>query len=135
MTWIRRLFWIAGIYGLVFLPPQYFLERRISGDYPPAITHPEYFYGFVGVTLAWQIAYVLIGTDPVRFRPLMVVAGLAKFSFAAAVAALYAYGRVPGIICFFAAIDFALGVLFLIAFVRLGSMKNQPSAAGTIKPS
>jgi hypothetical protein len=133
MTWIRRLFWVAGIYGLVFLPPQYFLERRISGDYPPPITHPEYFYGFVGVTLAWQIAYVLIGTDPVRFRPLMIIAALAKFTFAAAVAALYACGRVPSIICFFAAIDFALGVLFLIAFIPTRQHENRSRPAGTVK--
>jgi hypothetical protein len=122
MTWIRRLFWIAGIYGLVVLPPQYFLENRISTDQPPAITHPEYFYGFLGVAIAWQIAFLIIATDPVRYRLLIIPCILEKFSFAFAVAALYAYGRVPVTICAFAAIDFLLGVLFTIAFVRLRHM-------------
>ena len=49
--------------------PNYFLETRLGEDYPPAITHPEFFYGFVGTCLAWQLAYLLIATDPVRYRP------------------------------------------------------------------
>jgi hypothetical protein len=122
--WIRRLFYIAGVYGLVFLPPQYFFEHRIGADYPPAITHPEYFYGFLGVTIAWQLVYILIGTDPSRFRPLMLLAALAKFSFTAAVAALYANGRVPAIVCIFAAIDCLLAVLFLVSFAQLGHTKK-----------
>ena len=64
MIWIRRLFWFAGIYGLAVLTPQYLMERRIGIDFPPEISHPEYFYGFVGVALAWQVAFLVIATDP-----------------------------------------------------------------------
>ena len=39
---------------------------------PPPITHPGFFYGFVGVALAWQFAFVFIATDTARFRPLMI---------------------------------------------------------------
>ena len=35
MTWTRRLFWFAGIYGLIILAPQYLMERRIGIDFPP----------------------------------------------------------------------------------------------------
>jgi len=42
----------AGIYGIAVIAPQYFMEAQVGRDYPPAITHPEYFYGFVGVGLA-----------------------------------------------------------------------------------
>jgi hypothetical protein len=125
LRWIRRLFWIAGIYGLVVLPPHYFLENRISADQPPVITHAEYFYGFLGVAIAWQIAFLIIGTDPARYRPLIIPCILEKLSFAFAVAALYAYGRVPITICAFAAIDFLLGVLFTIAFVQLRNVPRQ----------
>ena len=38
MTFARRVFLIAGIYGVVVILPQYFLEGRLSHDYPPAIT-------------------------------------------------------------------------------------------------
>jgi hypothetical protein len=119
VRWISRLFWIAGIYGLVVLLPNYFLENRVGRDYPPAVTHPEYFYGFVGVGLAWQVAFLIIATDPRRYRPLILAGVLEKFSFAAAVAVLFPQGRVPTPLCVFAAIDLALGTLFLIAFARL----------------
>ena len=61
----------AGVYGLIVMAPNYFLERQISQNDPPPITHPEYFYGFVGVALAWQVAFLLISREPVRLRPLM----------------------------------------------------------------
>ena len=60
MKFSRWLFRIAGIYGLIVLVPQYFLESKIGEQTPPAITHPEYFYGFVGVGIAWQIAFLII---------------------------------------------------------------------------
>jgi hypothetical protein len=84
MTFARRLFLIAGIYGLVVLTPQYLLEGRIGRDYPPAITHPEYFYGFVGLGVAWQLAFLVIARDPSRFRPMMVPAVVEKLTFGGA---------------------------------------------------
>ena len=36
------------------------MEARVGRDYPPAITHPEYFYGFLGVAAAWQVAFLVI---------------------------------------------------------------------------
>ena len=44
MQFARRVFLLAGIYGLFVLLPQYFLEDRTGRDYPPPITHPD-FYG------------------------------------------------------------------------------------------
>lgn len=54
MLFARYLFCFAAIYGFLVLVPQYFLEEHIGRDYPPPITHPEHFYGFLGVALAWQ---------------------------------------------------------------------------------
>jgi hypothetical protein len=68
MQFARRAFLAAGVYGIIVLAPQYFLEQRVGQDYPPSITHPEYFYGFIGVGLAWQILFLLIAADPVRLR-------------------------------------------------------------------
>ena len=77
----QTVFLIAGIYGLLVLLPLYFMEARIGRDQPPAITHPEYFYGFLGVGVSWQVAFLVISRDPVRFRPLMVPAVLEKATF------------------------------------------------------
>ena len=118
MKFGRWVFWVAGVYGLLALLPMYALERQIGVDDPPAITHPEYFYGFIGVAVAWQLAFLVIGQDPARYRPLMLPAVVEKFSFAVAVLVLYLQGRLSGPTVVFASIDFALGVLFLIAFLR-----------------
>jgi hypothetical protein len=117
--WISRFFWLAGIYGVIVVVPLYFLEHHVGEKYPPPITHAEFLYAFAGVGLAWQIAFFVIATDPARFRLIMIPSALEKFSFAGAIAVLFAQGRVPPPLCAFAAIDLALGILFLIAFARL----------------
>lgn len=120
MSFARRVFLLAGIYGIIALLPQYFLEERIGVEMPPPITHPEHFYGFVGVALAWQLAFLLIARDPVRFRPLMPVAVLEKLSFGVAAIVLYTQGRVAGSVLSFGFIDLILAALFTAAFVATG---------------
>jgi hypothetical protein len=127
MLFARWLFWIAGIYGLVALLPQYFMEHKVGVDYPPAITHAEYFYGFLGIAVAWQIAFLIVGRDPLRFRPMMIPSALEKLSFAAAAIALYSQGRLPSVILAAGSVDLALGVLFLIAWRNLS---NRSDAGG-----
>src|SRR5689334_23841932 len=64
MLFAKRVFLIAGLYGLAVMAPQLFLESKTSADYPPAITHPEFYYGFVLVAIAWQVAFLTISRDP-----------------------------------------------------------------------
>lgn len=116
MRWIQRLYYLAAAYGFLVLTPQYFLEERLSRDYPPPITHPEYFYGFVGVALAFQIVIAIIGTDPVHYRPLMLAAVAEKLSFGLAAPLLYAAGRIPQVTVVFGTLDLLLGALFALAW-------------------
>jgi len=113
---VAWLFRAAGVYGLLVLPPNYFLERRLGADYPPPITHPEYFYGFLGVAIAWQFAFLIIGSDPIRYRPLMLAAVVEKFSFAAAAVVLFLQNRLAVITLGFAMIDLLLGLSFCWAY-------------------
>jgi len=121
MRFARWVFLLAGVYGVLVMAPQYFLEQRLSQDYPPAVTHPEIYYGFVGVTLAWQVLFLLIGADPLRLRPAMPVAVLEKLAFAVAVPVLATRGRVHGPPLVFAGIDSLLAVLFVCAYVATRS--------------
>ena len=73
--WVYR---VSGIYGLIVLIPQYFLESKNGIDYPPAINHPEYYYGFIGVAIAWQIGFLIISGDPKRYRLLMIATVIEK---------------------------------------------------------
>jgi hypothetical protein len=118
MRLARWIFWLAGLYGLAALLPHYFLLEQIGRDTPPAVTHVEYFYGFIGVGLAWQIAFLLIGQHPIRYRPLMLVAILEKISFVIPISLLYSRGDVPASIFIFGMIDLLLAALFLLAWRR-----------------
>lgn len=118
MVFARRVFFWAGVYGLLVLLPQYFMEDRVGRDYPPPITHPEHFYGFIGVALSWQLVFLLISRDPVRYRPIMLAGIVEKLSFAMPAFVLYATGRLAGAVAGVAAIDLLLGVLFAISYAK-----------------
>ena len=118
MKFERIVFTVAGVWGLLILTPHYFAERHIGHDHPPAITHPEFFYGFIGAAIAWQIAFLIIGRDPVRYRPLMIAAMIEKFSFVIACVALFTHGRLDTPFLVGAIIDLVLGILFVVAYVK-----------------
>jgi hypothetical protein len=113
----RRVFLAAGIYGVLVVLPQYSLEARIARDFPPPITHPEYFYGFIGVALAWQVAFLLIARDVRRYRLVMLPAILEKVTFGLAAVLLYANGRVAGSIVVGGIVDLVFAALFAVAFL------------------
>lgn len=115
MKFARTVFNVAGVYGVLVLVPQYFMEEKIGRDFPPPVTHPEHFYGFVGVALAWQILFFVIARDPVRLRPAMVPAILEKLTFGIAAIVLYAQGRLAAPILGAGLIDLLLAALFFVA--------------------
>ncbi|HVF22642.1 MAG TPA: hypothetical protein VM941_06195, partial [Pyrinomonadaceae bacterium] len=110
--------------GLLVLLPLYFMEEQTGRDYPPPITHPEYYYGFIGIAVAWQLVFLVLSRDPVRYRPLMLPAIVEKVSFGIPVAILYLQQRVSGFILGAAMMDSLLGVLFLIAYLRTSAARQ-----------
>jgi hypothetical protein len=120
MQFARRVFHIAGIYGLVVLLPQFFMEQRLGVDYPPPLNHPEHFYGFLGVAAAWQVAFLIISRDPARYRLIMIPGGLEKASFGIATIALFLQGRLARTILAFGVVDLIWAAMFVIAFVKVG---------------
>ena len=122
----RTVFLAAGIYGIVVLLPGFFSEKMIAEKMPPAITHPEFYYGFFGVALAWQLAFLIIARDPQRFRPIIPAAILEKLVYVVACAVLLLSGRIPPIVALGGAGDFILGTLFTISYFRLkdGAVAN-----------
>jgi hypothetical protein len=117
MRFARRVFLLAGVSGSLMVLPLY-LEDRFFRDDPPAINRPEFYYGFAGVTLAWQVLFLVIGSDPVRYRTARLPAMLEKLSFALAIPLLYAADRVAGVWLGFAAMDATWLVLFAAAYLR-----------------
>ena len=133
MVFAKRVFIAAGIWGVLIVGPMYFLESRISEQYPPAITHPEYFYGFVGVTLAWQIVYLLVGSDPIRYRPVMLIGIFAKSTYFIAGAILYAAGRLAAIVFAGGLTDLIWAALFAIAHVKTQAYSVRSAINGSTR--
>src|SRR5215471_6497781 len=114
MTFSRWVFRIAGIYGLIVLLPQYFLETKIGSDDPPPITHAEYYYGFIGIGVAWQIVFLVIAHDPLRFRPMMIPSIVEKLTFGMAAIVLFVHERIAAALLAAGIGDLVWAGLFLI---------------------
>jgi len=132
MKFAKIVFWIAAIWGVLITTPLYFMIDLISRNDPPPITHPGFFYGFVGTALAWQIAFFFIARDPVRHRPLMIPSIFEKFSYGIAVIALVLQSRMHRSDLVFAGTDLLLGILFVVSYVKASGGATQ---VGDRKPS
>jgi hypothetical protein len=109
----RRVFGLAGIYGLVVLLPLFFAEPWLA----PPPSRPEDYYGFLGAAVVMQFLYLAIAADPMRYRPLMPLGMLSKFSFFATVAILWGEGRTAAPALALAAIDLMIGIAFAAAWL------------------
>ena len=118
MRFGRLVFGVAGVWGLLIVTPLFWLRDTIGQQYPPPVTHPDIYYGFVCVTLAWQVAFLLIAADPVRHRPIMIAAMLEKFGYVAAMTLLYMNHELQVGQYAVAGPDFILGLLFVAAFIK-----------------
>src|SRR5215469_10314849 len=125
----RFAFRFAGLVGLLEIVPLYFAEGTLNRNQPPALTHPEFYYGFIGVVIAWQIAYLIISSDPLRYQPLFPAVFLEKILYPAALAVLYADGRVQAPVTLAGgAVDVGLLAMFIVAWAKLSRVPADPWA-------
>jgi hypothetical protein len=122
MKFAKIVFWIAPIYGILVITPLYFLFDTIGRQDPPPITHPGFFYGFAGVGLAWQIAFIVIATDPARFRLMMIPSIIEKVAYGCAVIVLYSQHRMRTPDAVLGSVDLLFAALFFIAFFKTKSL-------------
>src|SRR5580765_7175844 len=118
MKFARIVFVIAGVWGIVVITPLYFLHDVTGQPYAAPTLYPHFFYGFLSVTMAWQIAFLVIGSNPSRFRPLMIPCVLEKVGFIVTVGVLYGQSRISMMDAAAAGPDVLLCVLFIAAFVK-----------------
>jgi hypothetical protein len=118
MTFAKVVFALAGVWGIVVLTPLFFLVDITGTPYAPPSSYPHFFYGFFAVAMAWQLAFLIIASNPARYRLLMLPAVVEKLGFVATVAVLRGQGLVTMEEASVAVPDLVLAVLFLAAFVR-----------------
>lgn len=124
MRFAKIVFIGASVWGIVVLTPVYFLFDLTGRQYVPPTAYPQFFYGFLIVTVAWQIAFFVIGSNPVRFRLLMIPSIIEKVGYVVTVAVLYSLARISKADAMAAVPDLLLGILFLIAFVKTSAPKG-----------
>jgi hypothetical protein len=124
----RIVFVAAGIWGIGVLTPLYFLVDVTGRHYAAPAAYPQFFYGFLSVAMAWQIAFIAIGSNPARFRLLMLPAIVEKIGYVATVLVLHVQHRVTTLDATAAGPDLLLAVLFAVAFVKSAPVQGRPAA-------
>jgi hypothetical protein len=122
MKFARWVFAICGIYGILALAPLYFMEGKLGTDYPPPISHAEFFYATIGVALAWQVAFLIISVDPLRYRAMMLPGVLEKLGYGVPAVVLFFQGRSPSLTLITGVGDLVMAVLFVAAYQQTGAL-------------
>lgn len=125
----RIVYGIAAVYGFLTLPPLYFLLARIGKDAPPPVSHPEFYFGFVGLALLWQFFFVLIAKNPARYRPIMLIAIFEKFIYTVPAVILYQFGQLHVNGMWPALIDPLFGILFIWAYLWTRPARHSDSSS------
>ena len=131
MKFAKIVFRVAGFWGLVVITPLFFIFDLIGRQDPPPVTHPGFYYGFATGALAWQLAFFVIASDPLRFRTLMLPSVFEKFSYGVVVFTLFFQARMRHQDLAFGIVDTLLGVLFVVAFFRTRPPAGMPGATGS----
>ena len=139
MRFARVVFTVAGTWGVAVLTPFYFLVDVTGRQQPAPLNYPHFFYGFLSVAMAWQFAFFLIASDPVRYRPLMIVAIIEKLGYVVGTLLLYSRSRIVSAEMTTAVPDLVLCVLFAVAFAKAGAVDDYPTRASntpvTMRPA
>ncbi len=112
VSFARWVFRVAGLYGITILAPMLLLESQMARG----AVHPVFFYAWVSAGLAWQILFIVLSMNPIRYRPMMLVCVLQKMTAVIAIPWLYGLGRVGGMWLGAAATDFVFAALFFSAY-------------------
>src|SRR6187401_2206580 len=129
MRFARFVFIGAGVWGITVLTPLFWLVDITGRRYPPPTDYPQFFYGFLSVAMAWQIAFLVIASNPARLRPLMVAAVIDKLGFVLTVVVLHGQARLSSRGTQVIVPDLLLGVLFVIALIKTQAIEQRRSSA------
>ena len=118
MKFAKYVFIAAGVWGIAVLTPLFFLVDITGRPYPAPTDYPHFYYGFLAVALAWQFAFLAIGSNPVQYRLLMIPAFIEKAGYIMTATLLYSQGRISADELGTAIPDSLLLVLFVVAFMK-----------------
>jgi hypothetical protein len=79
------------------------------------------------VGVAWQVLFLVLSTDPRRYRPMILPSILEKVSYGGALLVLYVQRRVPASTLAVGSVDWIFAFLFLAAY-----FKTRPSVTASL---
>lgn len=123
VRYARNAFAIAGVYGLVMTSCLFSIGKSLGAQHPPTMTHPEFFYGFAGLFLAWQVLFLIIALNPVRLRPAMIAGVLQKVAIPLTIVPLFMLGRVGLVLVGLAGVEAFFAVAFGVAYYSCASKR------------
>jgi hypothetical protein len=126
--WPTIIFKGAGVYGIIVMLLLLVAPAKVLGE--PTVVHPEYYFGFVMVGMVWQIAFLVVGSDPIRYRPMMIVCMCEKFFYITLLAFLILTDRAPTRMIPAVVLDGLLGCAFVYAY-RVTPAAWRATAAST----
>lgn len=115
LKFAKIVFRLAGVWGIAVLTPLFFFIDEVNRRFPPPITHPQYYYGFVALAWVFQLVFFVIASDPARFRPLIIPSVLEKAGFVVTCLVLLLRGGITPGEASGAAADLILGIFFICA--------------------
>lgn len=118
MTFAKWVFTIGGVWGVLIIGPLFFTEQVMADTTGKPFNHPDTYYGFVAAVFCWQLSYLVIGRDPARYRPFMLLGALGKVLYAGGCWVLFAQGRIPITVPAIASPDLLLAALFVVSWFR-----------------
>jgi len=117
-TTAKLIFRVAAILDILALTPILFFPNRIGNPVPRPLTEPEYFHGFLAYALIFALLFLVIASNPIRYRPVMWIAIVQKFVYPIAIFGLLSTHRAPPAKSFYAGTEFLFALLFILALIK-----------------
>ncbi len=120
--WISPLYWIAAVYdgvlGAMFLAAPWWAFERFNVT-PP--NHMAYVQFPAALLIIFGLIFVAIARDPVAQRSQMIYGILLKIAYCSVSSYYWLTTDIPIIWKPFVVIDLAMGVLFVLAYLSVGT--------------
>ena len=131
MKLARWVFLIAGILGLIPVVPLVYTTMVKGETIPPDFASMGVFFSVsVFQYVCWQISYIILARDPVRFRSMMIPAFFVEITAPFNPFWLFLYGFKFWISI--AVVDILLAILFVVAFWLTGREPNGNAASAEV---
>jgi len=111
VTFARRVYIIAAIYGFLAVPALYFTDAPDP--------HRLLYFAFAGIALVFQGVFLVIARDPQRYAAFLPLTVFEKISFGIPALAFWSQGQAADDMALGGAVDLVFAALFVAAWLKM----------------